>query len=131
MPTFDGERVFIPNSAVWRNPIVNHTGEPVRRTTLTVGVAYGSSLGEVGGLLVETLEAVDGVKRDPAPQAHAYEFADSSINFSLRFWHDSSIADQWVVRDAVTCAVHEALGKASIEIPFPQRVVEVTRSDAS
>ncbi len=131
MRTYDGERVFIPNSAVWRNPIVNHTAEPIRRTTLSVGVAYGSSLGDVGRLLVETLEAVEGVKGDPAPQAYAYEFADSSINFSLRFWHGSSIADQWMVRDAVTRAVHEALAAASVEIPFPQRVVEITGAEAS
>lgn len=131
MRTFDGERVFIPNSAVWQNPIVNHTAEPIRRTTLGVGVAYDSSLRQVGDLLVETLGRVDGVQADPAPQAYAHEFGDSSINFALRFWHEAGIADEWRVRDEVTKAVHEALNDAGVEIPFPQRVVEIKGGGSS
>jgi len=121
--TYDGERVFIPNSEVWQNPIVNHTRLEIRRTTVAVGVAYDSRLEEVAELLVDTLQRVDGVRSDPAPDAYAYEFADSSINFALRFWHDARIANEWAVRDRVVKAVHRALGEAGIEIPFPQRVV--------
>lgn len=127
MRTYDGERVFIPNASVWQNPIVNHTAEEHRRTTLSVGVAYDSNLREVGNLLVHTMKSVEGVAADPAPQAYAHEFADSSINFALRFWHEAAIAKEWAVRDAVASAVHEALNDADVEIPFPQRVVEIIR----
>ncbi len=126
MRTYDGQRVYVPNAAVWRNAIVNHTELGSRRTTLTVGVAYDSNLEEVGRLLTDTLAGVDGVYADPAPQAYAYEFADSSINFALRFWHDPSIADLWRVRDSVAKAVKAALDEAGVEIPFPQRVVGFT-----
>lgn len=122
--TFDGERVYLPNAAVWKNPIVNHTERGERRTTLAVGVSYDADLREVGELLTRALATADGVKTEPAPQAYAYEFADSSINFALRFWHEPSIADVWRVRDAVAKAVKEALDEAGVEIPFPQRVVE-------
>ena len=131
MRTYDGERVFIPNSVVWQNPIVNHTAEPTRRTTLAVGVAYASTLPDVGKLLLDTLRGVEGVHADPAPQAYAHEFGDSSINYALRFWHDSTIAAEWSVRNAVTEAVHAALNDADVEIPFPQRVVEVIGETAA
>jgi small-conductance mechanosensitive channel len=124
MRTYDGERVFIPNASVWQNPIVNHTRLKVRRTTLAVGVAYASHLDSVAELLAETLADVEGVHDTPHPEAYAYEFADSSINFALRFWHDAGIADEWAVRDRVLRAVHAALNDAGIEIPFPQRVVD-------
>ncbi len=124
--TFDGERVYVPNGSVWRNPIVNHTEYDTRRTTLEVGVAYDADLEAVGELLTETLAGVPGVHSEPAPQAYAFEFGDSSINFALRFWHDAPIASVWRVRDAVTKAVHDKLGEAGIDIPFPQRVVELT-----
>lgn len=129
--TYDGELVYIPNSEVWSNPIVNHTSRDLRRTTLAVGVAYASSLPDVGDLLLDTLRGVDGVAAEPAPQAYAHEFGDSSINFALRFWHEPSIAEEWKVRDAVAKAVHGALNEAGVEIPFPQRVVELIGDEAA
>lgn len=129
LKTFDGEKVIIPNSTVWQNPIVNHTAHPTRRTTLEVGVAYSSDLNHVQELLVSTLAGVDGVKSEPAPQAFSYAFGASSIDFALRYWHDASIGDEWATRDRVLRAVFVALGEAGIEIPFPQRVVEILGSD--
>ena len=78
-----------------------------------------------------TLQTVDGVQSDPAPQAYVHEFGDSSINFAMRFWHEASIGQEWAVRDSVTEAVHEALNDAGIEIPCPQRVVEIKGGNGS
>lgn len=128
--TYDGEYVFVPNGAVWRNPIVNHTKSGVRRTTVDVGVAYDSSLHEAEQILLATVRSVDGVKEDPPPQALAHGFGDSSINFALRFWHAAPVAEEWKVRNAVIQRVHAALEDAGIEIPFPQRVVELQRTQA-
>lgn len=121
--TYDGELVYIPNSVVWQNPIVNHTAKPVRRTTVAVGVAYDTDLEVAGDVLLQALRSVPGVADDPAPQALAHQFGASSIDFALRFWHNAGIADEWLVRDDVVKAAHVALGEAGIEIPFPQRVV--------
>jgi small-conductance mechanosensitive channel len=128
MRTYDGERVFVPNASVWRNPLINHTALGNRRTTIEVGVAYGSDLVAVGELLGETLLGVEGVSATPTPQALAHEFGESSINFALRFWHEPSIATEWLVRDRVMKAVKAALDDAGFEIPFPQRVVGFTNS---
>lgn len=121
--TYDGELVYVPNSAVWRNPIVNHTALDSRRTTLAVGVGYDSDLKEAGEILLRTVKNVDGVAAEPAPQAYAHTFGGSSIDFAVRFWHESGIAHEWSVRDRVVKEVHAALNEAGIEIPFPQRVL--------
>lgn len=123
MRTYDGERVYVPNASVWRNPLINHTTLGNRRTTIEVGVAYRTDLAVAGRVLQEALAGVEGVSAEPAPQALAHEFGDSSINFALRFWHEPSIATEWAVRDRVMKAVKSALDQAGIEIPFPQRVV--------
>ncbi len=129
--TYDGELIYIPNAEVWRNPIINHTIRGVRRTTVEVGVAYDSELGDVGELLRGVLRDIEGVLDDPPPEALAYEFGASSINFALRFWHDPPIGDEWRVRDAVIKATHAALGDAAVEIPFPQRVVTIAERDSA
>lgn len=121
--TYDGELVYVPNSVVWQNPIVNHTARSVRRTTVAIGVAYDTDLESAGQILLRALKNVPGVADEPAPQALAHQFGASSIDFALRFWHNAGIADEWLVRDDVVKAAHVALGDAGIEIPFPQRVV--------
>ena len=122
--TYDGERVLVPCADVLSNPIINHTAFGRRRTTLNVGVAYGTDLRKTQHVLLEAVRGVDGVLDAPrVPEAWVERFAESSVDFAVRFWHAPDIATEWRVRSAVAMAVNDALGDAGIEIPFPQRTV--------
>ena len=126
--TYDGQRVYVPNAMVWNSPIINRTELGKTRTTLVVGVAYAPDLARAHDILLDAMGAVDGVLESPAPQARVHEFGDSSINFSLLFWHDAPMAREWKMRHDVALSVKAALDEAGIEIPFPQRVVEMLGS---
>ena len=124
--TYDGERVLVPCTDVLRNPIVNHTAYGRRRTTLNVGVAFGTDLRKAQHVLLSAVESVDDVLAAPrAPEAWVERFGESSIDFAVRFWHAPDIATEWRVRSAVAMALSDALADAGIEIPFPQRVVRL------
>jgi small-conductance mechanosensitive channel len=120
--TYDGLDVFIPNKTVLENPIVNYTRTPLRRTSLEVGVGYGIDLEEAQRVLVEAIRRVSGVKSLPAPAAWAHEFGDSSVQFTLLFWHS---IDPWRVRSDVAMSVKVALDDVGITMPLPQRDVVV------
>lgn len=124
--TYDGETVYIPNAMVWKNPLTNVTKTATRRTTLAVGVAYDSDLDTVKSLLETVARDIEGVVANPSPEALVYEFGDSSINFALRYWHESKTASMWRVRDEMARAVKRSLDQTGVEIPFPQRVVHMT-----
>ena len=64
--TWDGERAFVPSSKVLNAPIINYSSLGRRRTTLTIGVAYASHLETVQRVLLEAVDAVDGVLESPA-----------------------------------------------------------------
>ncbi len=129
--TFDGVQVYIPNSEVWKNAIENSTETDLRRTTLALGVGYADDLDAAQELILDTTKGVDGVTGDPAPQACVHEFGDSSINFAVRFWHDSPIAQEWKVRDEVARSLKRALDDAGFEIPYPQLDLHLKRSPPS
>jgi small-conductance mechanosensitive channel len=59
----------------------------------------------------------------PPPEAWVEEFGESGIDMAIRFWHAPDIATMWRVRSEVAVAAKQALDKAGIEMPFPQRVV--------
>ena len=123
--TWDGERVFVPSSAVVNAPIVNLTTLRRRRTTLTIGVAYGTHLETAQRVLQEAVAAVDGVLESPAPEALVEGFGESSVDFAVRYWHAPETLVLWQVRSRVAMAAKSALGTAGITIPFPQRVVQL------
>ncbi len=121
--TYDGEKVLIPCSQVLNAPITNFTARGTRRTTLDVGVAYGTDLDTAQQVLLRAAASVEGVRPQPVPEAWVEQFGESSIDFALRWWHLPDIATTWRVRSGVAMAVKAAFDEAGIEIPFPQRTL--------
>jgi len=108
---------------VWKNPLVNFTETPLRRTTLVVGVAYRTDLDFAQQVLQEAINNVDGVVIPPPATVEFVEFNNSSIDFYVRYWHGSDRPTLWAVRDRAGRALKRALDAAGIEIPFPQRTL--------
>lgn len=123
MITPAGETVKIPSATVIKADINNYTEQGGRRTTLPIGVAYGTDLRQAKAVLERAVAAADGVRRQPAPEVLLEGFGDSSIDFVVRFWHEPSIAVFWTTRSNVALAVNDALAAADITIPFPQRTL--------
>lgn len=121
--TPDGETVRVPSAQVIKNPIINHTQNGRRRTTVDVGVAYGTDLTVAAQAAADAAATVDGVLADPPPEALVHTFGASSIDIAVRYWHEPSIATHWMTRHDVSHAIAGAFADEGIEIPFPQRVV--------
>ncbi len=123
MRNFDGEKVVLPSAMVNNDVMVNHTDRPTRRTVLPVGVAYGTDLSHAQSVILRATQGVQGVLETPPPQAWVTTFNDSSIDFDVRYWHESDILSMYRVRSGVAMAIKQAFDAEGIEIPFPQRVV--------
>ncbi|MGY1843005.1 mechanosensitive ion channel family protein [Modestobacter sp. SYSU DS0875] len=123
LQTYDGLVVYLPNAEVLKNPIINYTRTPLSRTSLTVGLAYDTDLARAREVLLAACAAADGVADTPPPEVWVEEFADSSINLAVRYWHAADIASRWRVRSGVAISVKSALDRAGMTIPFPQRVL--------
>ena len=63
------------------------------------------------------------VLKEPAPLVALAELADSSVNLAVRPWCDPN--DYWDVYFEVLEGSKDALDKAGISIPFPQRDVHL------
>jgi potassium-dependent mechanosensitive channel len=101
---------------------------PIARMIMPVGVAYGSSIGQVLDILRECGPAHESVLDDPAPVALFIGFGDSSLDFELRVWV-REIRMRLEVRSVVLTEVERRLTEAGIEIPFPQRDLHVRSVD--
>ncbi|MBW7875361.1 MAG: mechanosensitive ion channel [Candidatus Cloacimonetes bacterium] len=121
--TGDNKTIFIPNSKLTGDNIINFSLKPNRRVDVTVGVSYSSDLDKVRDVLTQTIEAESRILKEPAPQIFCTALADSSVNFTIRVWVNTS--DYWPTTFALNEAVKRNFDKASIEIPFPQRDLHI------
>ncbi|MDJ0952324.1 MAG: mechanosensitive ion channel family protein [Acidimicrobiia bacterium] len=121
--TMDGRVVHIPNSTVIESAITNFTASAQRRSVIDVGLAYDTDLALAVSIMIEAVAAAPGVNNEPPPEAFIHEFADSTINAQVRFWHEPQIRAGWTIRHEVAVAIKRALDASGIEIAFPQRVL--------
>ncbi len=121
--TPDGVQIRLTNTNVLNSTLVNTTREGARRTTVPVGVAYGTDLSRAREVLRSAVASLDAVLASPEAEIDLVRFGESSIDFEIRFWHLPTIRHELSTVDAVIESVDLALKAASIVIAFPQRDV--------
>ncbi|PTX54774.1 small-conductance mechanosensitive channel [Litoreibacter ponti] len=120
----DGQLVIVPNSILFKNPVVVRTDQDQRRVTVICGVAYDVDIDKARGVIEDAVKSCDTVITDDKPvQIFAQEFGSSSINFEVTWWTGSEPVDIRRSRDQVVAGVKRALDDAGIEIPFPYRTL--------
>jgi len=121
--TRDDVLITVPNAVMSNMKIVNQSGMVPRfRLRMAVGVGYDSDPDQVEKELLGCLEGVPEVLAQPTPRVRFRRFGDSALEFELLAWvHDP--ADRGKVTHLVNKNILRHLGRAGIEIPFPQRVI--------
>ena len=122
--------ILVPNSKFLENNVTNWTLSDTRiRTSVSVGVAYGSPVAEVIERLKQVIREQDNVLLNPEPIVLFQDFGDSSLAFEVHFWVQMKrIMDGAKVRSSVRAAIDEDFRKAGIVIAFPQRDVHIDMS---
>ncbi len=119
----DGTHIEVPNTVITSSTIINLTKWPVRRNKLAVHVTYGTDLRHAYETIHEALQRAPRALEDPEPRVYIHNFCDSSIEFSVRFWHASDRPSQRFARHDVILALHQAFEEESIEFAYPNVVV--------
>jgi potassium-dependent mechanosensitive channel len=123
--SFEGSDVIVPNADFISSRVINWTfSDEKRRVIVPVGVAYGTDPETVLELLLKVAKDHPEIIDNPEPEALFQNFGESSLDFELRAWTESPRG--WVtVKSDLTVRMHKALQEANIEIPFPQRDVNL------
>lgn len=125
MATPDNIQILVPNGQVWGSAVRNYSHHSTRRVDLSVGIAYEDDIDAAMTVIMDTISADARVHGDPEPMTAVSELADSSVNFVIRVWCDSS--DYWGLKFDLTKALKLQLDDANISIPYPQRTVHLVQ----
>jgi small-conductance mechanosensitive channel len=129
--TRDDVEITVPNSIMGNAKITNEAGGPHEhyRIRIQVGVAYGSDIDKVHGVLLDVACGHPEVCKTPEPRVRFRAFGNSSLDHELLCW-----VEKPVLRGRVAHLLHTEIYKRfiqeGIEIPFPQRDVTIKSAPA-
>lgn len=126
LKTGDNKRVIVPNAQIMNSVITNYSANDTRRVDMVVGVSYGDDLDKVRDAVQEIIAADQRILDEPACTIAVSELADSSVNFVVRPWVQTS--DYWSVKFDLTEAIKKRFDKDGISIPFPQQDVHLHKA---
>ncbi len=124
--TRDMKEYLIPNENLMVNQVENwsYSSRQVR-VQVNVGVAYGADMTLAEKLMLEAANDCDRVLSTPPPTVWMSEYGESSVNFIIHCWIVDPEEGVGNVRSAVLKRLWTLLGEHEIEIPFPQRDINL------
>lgn len=128
LETFDKALIIIPNADIISGELTNWTlTDSQGRLTISVGVGYASDLEKVLQLAVTATKDDDRILTDPPASAIVTSFDDSSIGIQLRCYI-KDVMQRSVIKSDLMMRMQKIFSENGIEIPFPQRVVQVLKN---
>lgn len=125
--TRDDKYIILPNTDLTRNQIINWSYTAiVSRFEVSVGVGYSSDIVLVKRILTDIIDSQDGALKAPVPFVRFNDFADSSLQFSIYFWSENVYGVE-NIKSEIRSKIFEKFKENKIEIPFPQRVVQIIK----
>lgn len=124
--TRDGMEYLIPNEIMITEEVVNwsYSDTNVRRK-VPIGVAYNTDVEKAIALIVQAARETPRILDYPSPICLLMGFGDSSVDLEARFWIADPQNGVSNVRSDFLLRVWRAFKQHNIEIPFPQRDLNI------
>jgi potassium efflux system protein len=125
---FDRRELLVPNKEFITQQLLNWSlSDQVTRSTIEVGVAYGSDLDQAMVAVRESILQHALVLKDPEPIITFDQFGDSSLLIRARFFMDQ-LDQRLTTTSDLMLNINRRLRDLGIEIAFPQRDVHLDTS---
>jgi small conductance mechanosensitive channel len=121
MMTFDGNTVFIPNSKILKNVVINYHDRPGRRIKINLRIPCEDDLLQAKQTMEAIMIADPRVLQSPRPQVLVLDVKDGSVGLGARCWADN--AKYWTAKCDLTEKIIYGLGHAGVRIALPKQQV--------
>lgn len=121
--TIDNKVIFIPNSKLINDNIINYSEKDVRRIDLVFGISYMDDIDKAKNIIKSLIDSDALILKEPAPIIVVGELADNSVNIFARPWVKTP--NFFEVRFRLIESVKKKFDEEHITIPFPQRDVHI------
>lgn len=124
--TRDQKEYLIPNENLMVNQVENwsYSSKNVR-IQIPVGVSYNCDIKLAEKLMLEAAGKVERVLKTPPPIVWLKQYGDSSVDFIIQCWISDPEGGVGNIQSDVLKALWDLFQENEIEIPFPQRDINL------
>lgn len=120
----DGRDIYIPNSLIIKNPLINFTKDGILRVNFMIGIAPKCSIDKTRELILEYLKNHKHILQEPEPNVVVQELGEFTTNLNVLFWVDilsgKKLPDSYLghnIRSKAITDIKEILDANNIEMP--------------
>ncbi|MBH0113997.1 mechanosensitive ion channel [Novosphingobium sp. YJ-S2-02] len=130
LTTRDQKEYLIPNENLMVTQVENwsYSSKNVR-IQVPVGVSYNADITKAEELMLQAAGSVKRILKAPPPTAWLESYGDSSVNFIIHCWITDPEEGIGNVRSEVLKTLWHLFQEHGIEIPFPQRDINLRTND--
>lgn len=126
--TFDGLRLIVPNSQLYKSQVLNYTGNPMRRIKVPAYIRYYSDMKQVYAICLNVVKSRTDILLQPKPNVVVTEMGDYYIALEIRFWVDSK--SLWRrIQSKVGMDIQNRFEEAGVDAPYPTTALEFDPDD--
>ena len=131
LETFDGKWIVVPNEDFITTRVTNYSDQgSSNRYEAPFSVSYDTDINMVPDVIEAAVAKHPAVLSEPfPPDCELRGFGDSGIDFAVEFWVNGIDDGKHKYTSDVLFLIWNALKAEGIEIPYPQRVVELKGLD--
>lgn len=120
----EGKDIYIPNSSIIKNTLINYTKDGNLRVNFMIGIAPECNITETRGLIIDYLKLNEQILKTPFPNVIVQELGEFTTDLQVLFWVDilanKKLPDDYLghnIRSKVITDIKEILDKNNIEMP--------------
>ncbi len=121
--TIDNKVIYVPNSKLINDNIINYSEKEIRRIDMVFGISYKDDIDKAKNIINKIIDTDEKILKEPKPVVVVGELADSSVNIFVRPWVKTT--DVLEVRFRLIETIKKKFDEEKISIPFPQRDVHL------
>ena len=123
LKTFDGKTVFVPNSKILNDFVINYHFTPYRRFEVDIGIRYDQDLLKAKQVLEALMTEDPRVLPTPRPTVYVTNLADNCVQLSGRGWIEN--VKYWKTKCDLLEKAKLRFDQEGIVIAYPQRDVHI------
>ena len=127
LETFDGRWIVVPNEDFIVTRVTNYSDQgSANRYEAAFSVSYDTDINLIPPMIEAAVQKHPEVLEKPYPaDCELRGFGDNGIDFAVEFWVNGIDDGRHKYENDVLFIVWNTLKENNIEIPYPQRVVEI------
>lgn len=128
LDTFDGLRLIVPNSQLYKSQVLSYTSNPMRRLKVAAYTRYNVDMQEAFKICLNVAKSHSDILLQPKASVVVTEMGDYYIALEIRFWVDSK--SLWRrIQSRVFMEIQNKFVEAGIDAPYPTNTIGFDTDD--